>query len=1096
MDPGPAGAEPFRATISTNGFNLGQLLTDSLGLGMISMDATINGTGLTPETMRAQAKANIREFDYNNYAYNNIALTGTINQNLYTVKATSNDDNLNFNLAGNFNLRNAQPAYTFDLDLGGANLKALNLYPEELGIQGQIKGNLTGADLSTLSGRVTMDDVLIRHNQETFPIDSMLLTLDQTAKGATITVASDALAANMQFSNDLATLPTALQKHFSNYFDLQPDPPYPANVNLGDFTFEINLKNTALIASFVPGLEQLTTTGPVTGSYDGQTQQLQMDGTFGVIDYTDYLLKDLSFQVRGNREQLNYTIGLNKLVSPSLQVENESLTGAARDNDMTVKLAIAADSTGKNRFVVGGLLNSIGRGYRFSFDPDQLVINYDKWTVPADNHLQFDANMLYAHNIVLSRGNSSVALNSTGPVRADAPLQVNFTNIDLGYIMKPFMEPDSLIAGVLDGQATLRNLLGGNTLSFTSDLTLSKFAYSGVPVGDIALRASTAGANRYSINAALTGNGNQMQITGFYEAQPNASLLNLDANIASLNLAALEGFTQGMVKDMGGNVGGRLHIAGTLADPNITGQLNFNQAQFNISMLNALYHVQNEKLVFNEQGISFPNFTITDSLNNDFTINGTIFTQNYVDYRFDLTATTDRFLAMNSTAADNELYYGTLLMAADATITGTLMEPEVSAKVKVLDGSAVTAVVPADEVGAAERDGIVEFVNLNDSLNAILRKGIEEPQATVGFVGADVDAEITVTDATPITIIIDPTTGDNLVVRGNGTLNTGITPSGQINLSGRYDITDGHYKMAFYDLVTRELDIAKDSYIAWTGDPMQAEMQITAIYRIKTAPMELVASELGGLGQSEQNTYRTELPFLVYVQVDGALLKPEIDFNIELPEQQRGAFNGQIEAKLANLRQNEAEMNKQVFALLVLGRFLAPDPLASSGGGLGATARNSLSQVMSEQLNNLTQRYAGGLGLELGVNSYEDYSSGSAAGRTDLNVALRQQFLNDRLTVRVGSDIGLEGKSAANNSMSGFGGDVSVEYSITKDGRLRVRGFRRNEYEGFIEGDVQATGVSLIYVRDYNNFSDLFRSLEKKEEKEKARLKEEAEGSK
>lgn len=285
--------------------------------------------------------------------------------------------------------------------------------------------------------------------------------------------------------------------------------------------------------------------------------------------------------------------------------------------------------------------------------------------------------------------------------------------------------------------------------------------------------------------------------------------------------------------------------------------------------------------------------------------------------------------------------------------------------------------------------------------------------------------------------------------------------------------------MIFYDVASRELDLVPGGYISWSGDPLQAEMRVSAVYRTKAAPAELVAAEIGGLGQTEQNRFRTQLPFEVYVNLEGEMMKPDITFDIQLPEQQRAAHNGQVEAKLSALRTDEAELNKQVFALLVLGRFLAPDPLSSEGGGLNATARNSLSQVMSDELNKLTESFAGGIGLELGVNSYEDYSSGEAAGRTDLNVALRQQFLNDRLTVRVGTDIGLEGQEQPQRSNNGFGGDFSVEYSLTPDGRLRVRGFMRNEYESFVEGDVQSTGLGLIYVRDYNNFADLFSSAEK-----------------
>ncbi len=1090
MGSGPAGAEPFSATIRTTGMELGQLFTEDYGVGRVALEATAKGTGLTPETMRANVKARVREANYNNYAYNNIDVEAAIDRNRYQVAAVARDENLHLDLKGDFNLRNEKaPSYTFNADINKADLKALNLYEEDLAITGQLQGNFTGADASDISGTLEGQQLVVRHQQTNYPVDSLHLVLNQQGEGTEVKLTSNIAAADMRFTNDLATLPTALQKHFSNYFDLQPDPPYPANVNLGDFAFNIQVRRPEVIASFVPGLERLQVNGPITGSYNGQTQEFAMDASISQITYTEYNLQDMGLQVRGNREQLGYSLALREVRSPSLLVNNISLEGAARDNDLSVRLAVA-ENTGQERFVVGGLLNSIGKGYRFSFNPEQLVINREAWSVPQDNYLQFDTNLLYANNIRMGRNGSYLLLNSTGPVTPEAPLQVEFSNFEIGYIMESFQQQDSLLTGVINGTANLTNLMSG-TPAFTSDLTVSNFAYTGIPVGDIALKANSAAGNRYNLNASLTGNGNQVTIGGFYEAQPNASLLNLNANIANLNMASLAGFTQGMVEDLDGSATGKLRITGTLDDPSILGNLDFNQAQFNLAMLNSVFTLQNERLDFTEQGISMRDFTLTDSIGNNLEVNGNILTQDYTDYTFDLKATTDRFLAMNSTALDNDLFYGTVLVAADAGITGNMTTPRINVKAQVLDGSDFTTVIPADEVAAAERDGVVEFVNLNDSLNRII--GVpEEAPAPTGFVGADIEAEITVTDATTITIVIDPTTGDNLVVRGSADpLYIGMTPSGQMNMSGRFEITEGKYSMDFYDLVSRELEIAEGSYIAWTGDPMTADVQVTAIYNIKTSPMELVAAQAGGMEQGD-NRYRNQLPFDVFVDVTGEMLKPEIGFNIELPEQQRGALGGEVEARLATLRQDPAELNKQVFALLVLGRFLAPDPLASTGGGLGATARNSLSQVMSDQLNQLTNRYAGGLGLELGVSSYEDYSSGSAEGRTDLNVALRQQFLNDRLTVRVGTDIGLEGQSESQNSMSGFGGDVSVEYALTSDGRLRVRAFQRNQYEGFLEGDVRATGVGLIFVRDYDNFSDLFRSLESREARKEQRQLEEA----
>jgi hypothetical protein len=47
---------------------------------------------------------------------------------------------------------------------------------------------------------------------------------------------------------------------------------------------------------------------------------------------------------------------------------------------------------------------------------------------------------------------------------------------------------------------------------------------------------------------------------------------------------------------------------------------------------------------------------------------------------------------------------------------------------------------------------------------------------------------------------------------------------------------------------------------------------------------------------------------------------------------------------------------------------------------------------------------------------------------------------------------------------------VDIEYKITKDGRYRLKGFRHNQYEGVIEGQLVETGAGIIYVRDFNNW--------------------------
>jgi hypothetical protein len=168
-------------------------------------------------------------------------------------------------------------------------------------------------------------------------------------------------------------------------------------------------------------------------------------------------------------------------------------------------------------------------------------------------------------------------------------------------------------------------------------------------------------------------------------------------------------------------------------------------------------------------------------------------------------------------------------------------------------------------------------------------------------------------------------------------------------------------------------------------------------------------------------------------------------------------------------------MNKQVFALLLLGNFMGENPLSSeSGFSAESMARGSASKILSNQLNNLAGDLIKGIELNFDLQSTEDYSTGQKENKTDLNVNISKKLFNDRVKVTVGSNFELEGNQQDNESASNIAGDVSIDYQITKDGRYKVRGYRVNKYQVALQGEVVETGVSFIITMDYNKFKELF----------------------
>jgi hypothetical protein len=197
-----------------------------------------------------------------------------------------------------------------------------------------------------------------------------------------------------------------------------------------------------------------------------------------------------------------------------------------------------------------------------------------------------------------------------------------------------------------------------------------------------------------------------------------------------------------------------------------------------------------------------------------------------------------------------------------------------------------------------------------------------------------------------------------------------------------------------------------------------------------------------------------------------------------------------VDLKLQQIRTDEAEVNKQVFALLLLGRFITENPFESEAGGtsVNTIARQSASKILSDQLNQLAASLIKGVDVNFDLNSNEDYTTGTMQNQTQLNVAVSKSLFNDRIRVSVGSNFELE-QVNPNQDASTIAGDLNLDYKLSKDGRYMIRVYRKDQYESVVEGQVVETGLSFILTFDYDQFRELFenRKAVKKIKKQKAK---------
>ena len=161
---------------------------------------------------------------------------------------------------------------------------------------------------------------------------------------------------------------------------------------------------------------------------------------------------------------------------------------------------------------------------------------------------------------------------------------------------------------------------------------------------------------------------------------------------------------------------------------------------------------------------------------------------------------------------------------------------------------------------------------------------------------------------------------------------------------------------------------------------------------------------------------------------------------------------------------------------MVLGRFIQENPLQTEGSGTSVIVRSTVGNFLSAQLNQLSSKVVPGVELNFDIQSYDDYQTGQAQGRTQVEIGVKKQLFSERLSVQLGGTVDVEGEKAKQNSASNFTSDITVEYKLTKDGRYRLKGFRHNQYEGAIDGQLVETGAGLMYVRDFNKWKEFFRA--------------------
>ncbi|GAB4021084.1 translocation/assembly module TamB domain-containing protein [Spirosoma koreense] len=1090
--------QTYKGTLNLNDFDAGKWLKQTGTVGKITGRATVDGRGIDVNTLTTNFDLAIQSAELSGYTYQNLTAQGKLAAGNLALTGALKDPNANLALDIKAALKGDFPSVAGETVINELNLQQLKLYKDPLSLKGRILLDMASTDPAKPVGTVSASDAVVTLQGKSYPVDSLYaqLSANGTTKGVVAQLPGARLKLDGQF--EYAQLYDIILGEIGKYISL-PDLAYKKIPPPHAFALSMKAYQNPLIRAFVPDLTRMDTVR--FNAYLDNTRDTTLSATLrtGVIVYDTTTLQGSRLALRGVGNQLQINGKVDGVLYNGMTIRETDLTGTAANNQLRFAV-VNKDSIDQDLHGLAGTLSIVDSSYRFQFAPNGLLTNYQRWQTDTAGFAQYGKSGVLVNNLHIENKSQALDISNTESY-GNAPIRVTAHNLDVENLARLANQDTTLASGLLNGTIIVRDYMATDRkLAFIGSIYVDSLKVMSQPIGNLTARLRNTDDGRINVNTTLVGPFNDASVTGFYNPEDAKQALDLAIKLNRLDARTIEAFSFGELRQAKGKLTGAFDVAGAIDNPQMNGNVAFDSVAFNIKQLNATYHIDQEKLAFAGQTITLDNFKLRDDQGRTLSTDGKVVLKNLPNAAYDLRVRADHFQVLNAARKDNDYAYGQAAVSTDLRIKGAGSNASISGNVRLEDGSKISLVLPDQEAGIEESSKIVTFIDHNDS--TAIAKYISRPkqdsvrttprlafdQLSNSTISLDLEAD----EKSELTIVVDELNGDYLRARGNARLNVGMNASGQLTVLGRYEVTEGEYSMT-YQVLKRQFKIQKGGYINFSGDPLKADINMTAIYQVSTSPGDLIGSETTSIPSAAASR---KLPFDVALTISNNLAAPKLDFDIRLPEVEgdntpassaaaSSELGATIENKLKTLRQDPSQINKQVFALLVLNRFLPENTAdffsgSNSGGGLNSqaesVARSSVSKLISDQLGRLASNVLKGFDVNFNLQSENGIATndGGSGARTDLNIGLSKSFLSGRLTVSVGKNFVLENTTGTANPNQVFD-NVSLNYNVSRDGRYVLRAYRHNDYQAVLDGYIVETGVGFVITIDYNTLSDILR---------------------
>jgi len=1081
----------YSGSLGLNNFDL-ESFFDNSTFQKVTLQGKIDGRGFSLDDANFKLEGTIDQIGINQYTYTNIKTNATFAKEFFDGAIDIQDPNLKIGAMGSIDLREGKNQIKVKGQIDTVNFKPLNLLQKDLFLSTDIDIDITGLKIDSVQGKIIAHNTTLINQQREFFLDSLNLvsTRDQNKRVLNIN-SSDfnvEMDGNFDFTTSFKDL-KSLAKEFklslknnrdslSSYYgqlseDQAGSQPYVLN-------YYASLKDINPILEFLTPEIHVSKNSVVQGSFhSGYTSIFSLITSADTIHYkkSSFYNSNLDLSASKIRDSTDilamvYLYSKKQNLAELTQTKNLTMDGVWDNNHIDFnfnleqeKLDNFADIYGSIDFMQDSTVIHIKRS-------DIQALN-EAWKIDETNLITAQGKEISIHNLKIYNKQQSLELNGNVSQDPENKLVVQFNKMKLQNV-NPLINKN--LSGIVDGHIILNNVY--KEIHIESALRVDTMKINDFLVGNIDGISKWHSSDKH-FDVVFKVEREQKKIInveGTYEPLKGENSLDLQATFDQANLKIIEPFVESIFSSITGTVSGDFTVKGTPLEPLVQGKGKVNDGGVLVNYLNTYYKVQGD-IAFTQSTIKVQNVILTDEDQNNAFLTGEFTHNGFRQFALNLSGRLENFQVLNTTSKDNDLFYGTGKVTGEVNFSGPLTKLLITARAQTDRGTRLF--IPIGDSGNIESTDYVSFVDFSKS-DSTREEKIEKEK--VNLKGLIMDFDLVITPDAYSEMIFDIQSGDIIRGRGNGNIKLQIDTRGDFNMIGDYEFVSGGYNFTLYNIINKEFTILPKSSISWAGDPYGGILNMKATYSQMTslAPLFIETSSTAAQDQSiaEAPEIKRRYPTDVLLSLTGPLMSPNIEFDIQVrdyPENinvsgQTYSLGSLVSSFENKIHTDEQELKRQVFSLLILRNFSSQNQLVTGG----SFAINSVSEFLSNQLSYWITQVDENLDIDVDLGELDQ------EGFATFQVRLSYTFLDGRL--RITRDGGFT-DSQNNANLGSIAGDWTVEYSLTPEGKFRVKMYNRNNTSSTTQALSQQStftaGISLIHTQSFNEIKDIFNKSRK-----------------